>query len=236
MSVHLHREINNLKKMILTLGGTVEERLREAVSSVVNRNRERAEKVVEADIDIDRAEVRIEEECLKILALYQPVAVDLRFIVAILKINNDLERIGDLAANIAKSGSFLAAEPQACGLFHIPEMSQKVQTMLANALDALVNSDVNLARKVCSDDDAVDDLLRDSYALVWEGITADIKTMRCASRHLDVSRHLERIADLATNIAEDVIYMIEGQIIRHPKALGGDPGFSEEPPGKPSER
>jgi len=236
MSVHLQREISNLKKSILTLGATVEERLREAVFSVVNRNRERAERVVEADVEIDRIEVRIEEECLKILALYQPVAIDLRFIVAVLKINNDLERIGDLAANIAKSGSFIASEPGVCGLFHIPEMSQKAQAMLANSLDALVNSDTERARKVCADDDEVDELLRDSYSLVWEGVSADIKTLRCASRHLDVSRHLERIADLATNIAEDVIYMIEGQIIRHPKALSGSSENSEEPPGKPSER
>jgi phosphate transport system protein len=216
MSVHLHREIENLKKSILTLGATVEERLREAVSAVINRNRERAEKVIESDSEIDRIEVRIEEDCLKILALYQPVAVDLRFIVAILKINNDLERIGDLAANIAKTGSFLASEPQSCGLFHITDMAGKTQTMLSNSLDALVNADASLAHKVCADDDVVDDLLRDTYALVWDGVLADPRTMRCASRHLDVSRHLERIADLATNIAEDVIYMIEGQIIRHP--------------------
>jgi len=215
MSVHLFREISNLKKSILTLGATVEERVRKAVASVTKRNAELAEEVIGADVEIDRIEVRIEEECLKILALHQPVAVDLRFIVAILKINNDLERIGDLAVNIAKRGVFLANEPQRCGLFHIPEMAERVEKMLADSLDSLVNSDARLAHQVCVSDDDVDKLLKSSYSEVQKCILENMDTLKCASHHLDVSRHLERIADLATNIAEDVIYMIEGQIARH---------------------
>ena len=134
-----------------------------------------------------------------------------------------MERIADLAANIAKRGLFLFSEPGSCGLFHIPEMAVKTQAMLTNSLDALVNSDAALAHKVCAADDEVDDLLRDTYTLVWDMVKADIETMKCASRQFDVSRHLERIADLATNIAEDVIYMIEGQIIRHHEAQSGSP-------------
>ena len=227
MSVHLQREISELKKSILTLGATVEERVRKAVASVTQGNAELAEEVINTDVEIDRTEVRIEEECLKVLALYQPVAIDLRFIVAILKINNDLERIADLAANIAKSGLYLVSETGSCGLFHIPEMAVKTHAMLTNCLDALVNSDAALAHKVCAADDEVDDLLRLTYSLVWNMVESDIKTMRCASRHLDVSRHLERIADLATNIAEDVIYMIEGQIIRHHEAQTNRPDEGE---------
>jgi phosphate transport system protein len=236
MSVHLLREIENLKKSILTLGATVEERLREAVSSVINRNRERAGKVIQSDGDIDRNEVKIEEDCLKILALHQPVAVDLRFIVAILKINNDLERIGDLAANIAKRAVYLTSEPITCGQFHIPEMSEKVQSMLSRSLDSLVNSDADMAHGVCISDDEVDDLLRDTYKMVWERVQSDIDTLKCASHHLDVSRALERIADLTTNIAEDVIYMIEGQIIRHPTTLSGMDSDPEETHGRQSDR
>ena len=172
--------------------------------------------------------MRIEEECLKILALHQPVAVDLRFIVAILKINNDLERIADLAVNIAQRGMFVASETHRCELFHIPEMAEKVKDMLANSLDALVNADTKLAHAVCDADDEVDDLLRETYTKVHRHIEDDLESMKCASLHLDISRQLERIADLATNIAEDVIYMIKGQIIRHGLSISRRTRNSEE--------
>jgi phosphate transport system protein len=219
MYVHLQREIANLKKSILRLGAICEERVRESVKSFLERDAELAKKVVAADEEIDRMEVGIEEECLKILALHQPVAVDLRFIVAVLKINNDLERIGDLAVAIAKRAVRQSSEPPGCGMFHIPEMAERVQEMVKNCLDALVNSDTALARQVCEADERVDDLNRDTLIEVRGCILDDVNTIKGALRCLEVSRRLERIADQSTNIAEDVIYMIEGQIIRHPHAI-----------------
>jgi len=221
MSLHLQREIAELKKSILMLGAIVEERVREAVKSFMNRDRELVQKVIDSDEEIDRMEVRIEEDCLKVLALHQPVAIDLRFIVAVLKINSDLERIGDLAVNIAQRAVKLAGPPQQCGPFHIPEIAEKTQVMLKKSLDALVNSDAKLAREVCEADDEVDDLNRSTLQEVRGCIISNVETLKDALRYLEVSRHLERTADLATNIAEDVIYMIEGTIIRHPTATRG---------------
>ncbi len=222
MSVHLQREITNLKKSILTLGAKVEECVREAVKSFLERDRELAEKVIVADEEIDRTEVRIEEDCLKVLALYQPVAVDLRFLVAVLKINNDLERIGDQAVNIAQRAIRMDAKSQRCGSLHIPVIAAKTQAMLKKSLDALVNSDAVLAREVCAADDEVDDLNLQTLREVRGCIMEKPETVKDALRHLEVSRQLERTADLATNIAEDVIYMIEGEIIRHPTATRDD--------------
>jgi phosphate transport system protein len=215
MPVHLQREIANLKKKILALGSVVEERVRQAVQAVGRRDEAQAQKIIEADTEIDRMEVEIEEECLKVLALYQPVAVDLRFIVSVLKINNDLERIGDLAVNIAERAIFLASQPRQYDPLDIPEISEKVQVMLKKSLDALVNADLDLAREVCAADDEVDDLNRGMHDKVRAEIRGNIDVLQGASQLLDVSRFLERIADQATNIAEDVIYMVEGEIIRH---------------------
>ncbi len=215
MAVHLQREIANLKKQILALGSVVEERVRQAVQAVGRRDEAQAQMIVDADTEIDLMEVEIEEECLKVLALYQPVAVDLRFIVSVLKINNDLERIGDLAVNIAERAIFLASQPRLYDPLDIPEISEKVQGMLKKSLDALVNADLDLAREVCLADDEVDNLNRGMHEKVRAEIRRDIEVLQGASQLLDVSRFLERIADQATNIAEDVIYMVEGRIIRH---------------------
>ncbi|MDD4051859.1 MAG: phosphate signaling complex protein PhoU, partial [candidate division Zixibacteria bacterium] len=179
------------------------------------RDEVQAQKIIDADVEIDRMEVEIEEDCLKVLALYQPVAVDLRFIVSVLKINNDLERIGDLAVNIAERAIFLAAQPRQYDPLDIPLISEKAQVMLKNSLDALVNADLELAREVCAADDEVDVLNRGMHDKVRAEIRKNIEVLQGASQVLDVSRFLERIADQATNIAEDVIYMVEGQIIRH---------------------
>jgi phosphate transport system protein len=216
MSVHLQREITSLKKAILALGAVIEEQVREAVRSVVDRDLDLATKVIDTDAEIDRTEVRIEEECLKVLALHQPVAVDLRFLVAVLKINNDLERIGDQAVNIAMRGAMLASKPRRCGPFGIPQMGAKTQIMLKNSLDALVNADVALAHAVRAADDEVDNLNRNTLIEVRDCIRENLDTLECAMRFLEVARNLERVGDLATNIAEDVIYMLEGQIVRHP--------------------
>lgn len=215
MSVHLQREIGNIKKSILSLGALVEERVWKAVKAVTERDFELARKIVEADYEIDEFEVQIEEECLKALALHQPVAIDLRFIVAILKINNDLERIGDLAANIAKRAYHM------CNLDRIelpPEFSllaEKAQNMLKKSLDALVNLDPVQAQAVRNDDDDVDILNRKMYEQVTENIKKDVNALECNIYLRSVSKNLERIADLATNIAEDVIYTCKGEIVRH---------------------
>jgi phosphate transport system protein len=215
MAKHLQREIENLKKKILSLGARVEMAVHEAIRSIEVRDAVLARKIIEDDIQIDQTEVDVEEECLKILALHQPVAIDLRFIVAVLKINNDLERIGDLAVNIAERASYLAGQPPVNVAFDFAEMSEKTEAMLNKSLDALVNLSSELAHEVCMSDDAVDNMNRQMYLRVQEGIQTNPAHMPSLIHLLSVSRHLERIADHATNIAEDVIYMIEGKIVRH---------------------
>jgi len=215
MTVHLERELDRLKKKILALGAIVEERVRMAIKAMEARDRELAKKVIEADDEIDQIEVDVEEGCLKILALYQPVAIDLRFIVAVIKINNDLERIGDIAVNIAERAAFLATQPKLDIPFDFGSMAEKTQSMLKKSLDALVNMDLNLAWEVGAADDEVDAINRDMYLQVQDGIRKNIDRMECLIHLLQASRHLERIADHATNIAEDVIYMINGEIVRH---------------------
>jgi len=160
-------------------------------------------------------EVDVEEECLKILALYQPVAIDLRFIITALKINNDLERIGDLAVNIAERSEFLARQPEVHVPLDLEKMTEKTQSMLTKSLDALVNMDCDLAHQVCAADDEVDAMNRQMYLTVQDGIRQHPEQLESLIHLLSASRHLERIADHATNIAEDVIYMAEGQIVRH---------------------
>lgn len=208
-------EIEKLKKKILALSAIVEESVHRAVASIQRRDEKLARKVIESDIEIDHMEVDVEEECLKILALHQPVATDLRFVVAVLKINNDLERIADLSVNIAEQAAYLATQPKVDIPFDFPGMSEKAQRMLRQSLDALVNDDTTLARKVLAADDEVDAINRHMYDQVKDGIRRHPENLDCLIHLLSVSRHLERIADHATNIAEDVIYMAEGEIVRH---------------------
>jgi phosphate transport system protein len=215
MSVLLQKEIEGLKKTILTLGAIVEERVHIAVQAILDRDESLAAQVIEGDLEIDQMEVDLEEECLKILALHNPVAVDLRFIIAILKINNDLERIGDLAVNVSERARVVISQEKIDIPFDFPTMSDKVKAMLKQSLDSLVNMDSALATKVCEMDDEVDVINRDMYRQVQEGIRRLPEKMPLLIHLLSISRHLERIADLATNIAQDVIYMIEGRIVRH---------------------
>lgn len=215
------REIDRLKKNILALGATVEESLQKAVTAVTNRDASLAKQVIRLDDEIDGAEVEIEEECLKILALYQPVAIDLRFIVAVLKINNDLERIGDLSVNIAKQGRHLAKREILKIPFDFQGMAEKAQGMLKRALDSLVNMDPITAKEVCAADDEVDAINRDMFAKVESEIQRQPERLDDLIRLFAISRNVERIADHATNIAEDVIYMTEGEIVRHRLATFG---------------
>lgn len=218
MSVHLNREIEKLKGLILGQSALVEETVYKAVKAVEARDGKLAQKVIDGDERIDLAEVAIEEECLKILALHQPVATDLRFIVAVLKINSDLERIGDLAANIASRAlklSQITTAPEA--IIDFQDGEAKVQQMLRQSLEALVNLDENLAKVVCSSDDAIDDINRSVHKQVIRAIKEHPNDVDRFILLLSVSRNLERIADHATNIAEDVVYMVRGEIVRHTK-------------------
>lgn len=216
MTLHMQREIDRLKKSILSLSAIVEESVQKAVLAVENLDVELARKVMESDDQIDDLEVDLEEECLKILALHQPVANDLRFIIAVLKINNDLERIGDLAGNIAERAMALAEEKERIvAPSHFPAMVVGVEEMLKKSLDALVNLDLRLAAQVCRMDDQIDKLHAQTYSLVKQKVRSNPDQLDSFLHYLTISRHLERIADLATNLAEDVIYMIEGDIVRH---------------------
>ena len=215
MSKHIRREIGKLKKQVLALGAQVEEILYKAVRALEERDRNLAREVMESDEIIDQMEVDVEEECLKVLALHQPVAIDLRLIIAILKINNDLERVGDLAVNIAERTHFIATREKLGIQLDFVHMGELAKEMLKKSLDALVTENAELAHEVMTADDEVDAINRQMYGLIQDGIREQPDRMPGLIHLLSVSRHLERIADLATNIAEDVIYMIEGNIVRH---------------------
>jgi phosphate transport system protein len=215
MSMHLQREIDKLKKYLLSLCAIVEDQVQMAIRALLERDGELAREVERRDDRVDRREIEVEEECLKVLALYQPVAIDLRLIIAALKINNDLERIGDLAVNIAHKAAAFAAESPFEIPFDIGGMWEKTQAMLRDSLNALVNMDVKLAEAVCARDDEIDRMKHEIRAVIEEMMREDPERVRPLLRLLAVSRNLERIADCATNIAEDVVYMVEGKIIRH---------------------
>lgn len=215
MSVHLQREIEQLKKNILALCAIVEEQVQDAVRALLDRNVELAQKVEGRDSEIDRREVEVEEECLKILALHQPVAIDLRFIVSALKINNDLERIGDLAVNVSKKAVSFSNESSMEITYDIAGMWEKTQSMLRDSIDSLINMNSELATEICVRDDEVDRIKHEIRAGVEEQIRREPENVRPLLKLLAVSRNLERIADCATNISEDVIYMVEGRIVRH---------------------
>jgi phosphate transport system protein len=215
MAHHLHREVERLKKKVLSLSAMTEESVLRAVQAVEERDSSLALRVVQNDYAVDQAEVEVEEECLKILALYQPVAIDLRFIIAVLKINSDLERIADLAVNIAERAEFLATQPALDLEFDMPRMVGLVKTMLRKSLDSLVNTDARLAEEVLASDDEVDDCLREFYGIFRQRVVEEPHSAESLLSMLTCTRSLERIADYTTNIAEDVIYMTEGEIIRH---------------------
>jgi phosphate transport system protein len=215
MTKYMQREIDKLKKKILSLCGVVEDSVRLAVQSVMERDMRLAQRVIDMDNEIDSMEVDVEEECLKILALYQPVATDLRVVVAVLKMNNDLERIGDLAVNIAERTLFLATEAPLETPLNFNAMCEQSQAMLRQSLDSLMKTDAGLAHSVILSDDEVDEMNRAMYLLIMNGIKRQPERLASYISLLSVSRHLERIADYATNIAEDVVYMMDGEIIRH---------------------
>ena len=219
MAKHLEFELDELQKKILSLATLVEEQVRTAVGCVEKKDATAAYKIIENDGIIDNREIEVEEDCLKILALYQPVAVDLRFIIAVLKINNDLERIGDLAANIADRAIPLSESPFFTFISKLPLMCEKALTMLQQCLDAFFRMDSTAAYVVCRSDHEVDALYLEMVEVVKRGIEGATDRINEYILVLSVARSIERIADHATNIAEDVIYMLEGDIVRHREAL-----------------
>jgi phosphate transport system protein len=211
----LHRQIQRIKKRLLAIGSVVEEQVDLAVKSIFSRDKALAKKVMARDVEIDMMEVDLEEECLNVLALHQPMAIDLRIIIAVLKINNDLERIGDLAADLTDRAMLLIEQEQVDFPFDFSAMSKAVQKMLRDCLDALINLDMDLAVKVCHSDDAVDAMHASVFSKVAQEAVRQPQHIEQLLTYLSVSRYLERIADHSTNIAEDVIYLVKGNIVRH---------------------
>jgi phosphate transport system protein len=211
----LQREIEKLKKKILTLGALVEENLINAFEVVEKRDGGLAAKVVDGDFAIDLMEVEIEEDCLKLLALYQPVAIDLRIIVAVIKITNTLERVGDLAVNVAEHARRISSVERAGLTFDTQSIIDKSLSMFSRALDALVRNDSILARAVLADDDEVDDLDDVLNRQLRSAMHEHPEALDALIGLLFISRYIERLADHATTIAEDVVYMVEGEIPRH---------------------
>lgn len=208
-------EVETLKKKTLYLSAIVEETFQKTMKAFQERDEATAKAIIEADYEIDTLEVDLEEECLKVLALHQPVASDLRYITSIIKINSELERIGDLACNICKCLLRMAKLPRVDPVPEIELMAERSKIMFRQSLDALMRMDTVLAYKIFSDDEEVDKGKRIVYELVKERIKKNPDDLEAYLNILSVSRFLERIADHATNIAEDVVYMLEGEIVRH---------------------
>jgi phosphate transport system protein len=212
---HLQRETERLKRKILALGALVEENLRLAFQAIDERDAAKARRVIATDVLVDQHEIDVEEECLKILALYQPVAGDLRFVAAVIKINSELERIGDLASNIAERALQLLDEPAVPVPHGVAVMADRTEAILEKALDALVQQDAVKAHEVLAADDEIDDLYADLIDVLKGVIRADLEHLDAIVLLFSVARYLERLADHATNVAEDVLYMVEGEIHRH---------------------
>ncbi|MCL4819820.1 MAG: phosphate signaling complex protein PhoU [Vicinamibacteria bacterium] len=212
---HFEEGLGAIKQRLLGMGGHVEVRLTEAVQALMERRPELAERVARGDDEINRLQVEIDDRCLKLLALQQPMASDLRFITAAMKINADLERIGDQAVNIAQNALKVIAQPPLRPLIDIPRMAELALHMTRDALDAFVRRDAELARKVLQRDDEVDNLKDHVFRVLLTHMMADPGTIERALGLILISRNLERIADHATNIAEDVIFLVEARDVRH---------------------
>jgi phosphate transport system protein len=228
MSKHLERDLEGLERRMLFLAGEVEEAVRRSIRALLDRRIELAERVIDGDDEIDRREVELEEECLKVLALHNPVASDLRFIVACLKIENDLERIADLAANIAERSVSFSTRSVIPVPNRIREMVENCARMLRQSIESFVRGDAQLARRICEEDTQLarriceedTQIDRANRLIIQELIEAMHSDPTCIDQAVElisVSKNLERIGDHATNIAEDVVYLVEGDIIRHQK-------------------
>lgn len=215
MSQHLQRDLEHLKKELLSLGSIVAQRARDAIHSLVNKDSDLAHRVMVGDSEIDDREVQVDEAALKILALHQPVATDLRWVIGVMKVNTDLERVGDLAVNIAERARFLSTRPGIGIRLDFAHMGDLALGMLNDCLGALVDLDVARARRVITADDEVDRMNREMFVALQDCMMEDPESIQRAIHYLSASRHLERIGDHATNIAEDVIFLVEGAVVRH---------------------
>jgi phosphate transport system protein len=220
---HFDQEMKGLQDAILRLGGMVERNIYQAVEALKNRDLLVAEKVIDADREVDELENEVEEECIRLIALRQPMAKDLRAITTAMKITHELERMGDLAVNIAERTLELCLEPPLKPLIDIPRMAEHAQLMLRRSLDAFIQEDVELALEVCDSDDLLDQLNDQVFRELITYMIENPKTIACATRLILVARYLERFGDLATNIGEVVVFMVEGRNIRHAKKLGKVP-------------
>jgi phosphate transport system protein len=212
---HFETELQTLRNQLLTMGGMVEERVHRAVNALINRRDEDAQRIIVSDKDVNDLQMAIDDRCLRLLATQTPLAVDLRLITSAMKINADLERIGDQAVNIAESVLALIPQPPLKPLIDIPRMAQIAEKMIRDALDAFVKRDAELARDVLRRDDEVDELKDQVFRELLTYMMADPGTIQRALSLILISRNLERIADHATNIAEDVIFIAEARDVRH---------------------
>jgi phosphate transport system protein len=217
---HFQQDLEVLKTRLLEMGGLAEERVRSAIEALVSRNADAVDRVLAGDGPINQLHIEIDERCFKLLALHQPMAVDLRSIVSAVKINTDLERVGDLAINIAEAARRYMRHPPVKQLIDIPRMALLAQTMLRDALDAYVNRDTALAQAVLNEDDKLDALKTQVFRELLTYMLQDPTTIEPALDLILVSRHLERIGDHATNVAEDVIFMVSARDVRHQGAEG----------------
>ena len=215
-TIHLVKEIDQLKKDLFALGDQVVDALDKALKAIQKGDRELSRKIAENDSKIDEKEVEIEEDCLKVLALHQPVAQDLRFIVTTLKVNNDIERIGDLAVNIAQLVPPLCEAKNPVCPYDLAFLGSLVLEMVEASINALSDIDERKSREICLKDTKVDDLHRNNYGIIYRAVQKSLPNSIGFLYFLSVSKYLERIADHATNIAEDVIYLKTGEIARHP--------------------
>jgi len=212
---HLHEEVERLQTRLMGMAGIAEEMVRLAVQALQERDAACAQRVVDRDEDVDAAEMEIDDLAISLLALQQPMARDLRFITMAMKISNDLERVGDHAVNIAQACSFIIDAPPFPPLPELNEMSRMVTSMLADALDAFVRLDSRLAREIGDRDDRVDELRDNTFRVLLTHMMEDPRRISSGMDLFLVSRNLERIGDLATNIAEDVVFLVEGRSIKH---------------------
>ncbi|HEY9464611.1 MAG TPA: phosphate signaling complex protein PhoU [Vicinamibacterales bacterium] len=212
---HFREELESLQSRLLEMGGLAEERVRAAVQGLVTRDPALFEKVLLGDEPVNQLHIEVDRRCFRLLALHQPMATDLRAIVAAVKINTDLERVGDLAVNIAEAGTRYIAHPPVKKLIDIPQMGDIAQAMLRDALDAFVKRDTRLAHQVLNEDDRLDSLKTQVFRDLLTYMLKDQSTVEPSLDLILVSRHLERIGDHATNIAEDVIFMVSALDVRH---------------------
>jgi phosphate transport system protein len=212
---HFQEELEQLKARLLEMGGIAEEQVRRAVRGLVERDRMLIEDVIAGDGPLNALHIEVDNRCFTLLALYQPMAVDLRAIVAAVKINTDLERVGDLAVNIAEAARLYAAHPPVKKLIDIPRMATIAQGMLRDALDAFVRRDTGLAQRVLDEDDTLDSLKTQIFRELLTYMLQEPATIEPALDLILISRHLERIGDHATNVAEDVIFMVSAKDVRH---------------------